>query len=92
MFCQYTFVIEGALFVSVMFRCFWFEYLSFSFVKEREGILYLFPSFSFTPETAEYAGHEQSALSNTKYSGGPFGSMLEVRYICGEKPIPDLLK
>ena len=77
---------QGALFMSRLFGCFRCEWvrentlsLSFFFVKEREGILYLFPSFSFTPETA---GHDWSALSNTRYSGRPFGPMLEVCYIC----------
>ena len=29
-------------------------------VKESEGTLHLFSSFSFKPETAEHAGHERA--------------------------------
>ena len=78
-------VTQGASFVSGVFGCFRCEgvrentlSLSSSLVKEREGTLHLYPSFSYTPETAEHAGHERSALKNNMYSGRPFGPMLEV--------------
>ena len=79
-------VTQGASFVSGCSRCEGVREntlsFSFSLVKKREGILYLFPSFSFTLETAEHAGHEQSVLSNTMYTGRLFSRMLEVCYGC----------